>query len=203
MLNNPDIGSHLRRLGKAFIFAGDMRTAGGLTYMGATEGPVTAALNPEYNETTFPEETGPAVHESDLMGENPVVTIPLILHNLETTYGVVSATGEPSGGQFGHVPAVETSLLIVPVRQWPTTGAGVSYDGSAWDPVGIQRSNWFGITRGYFNKTGVGWEQDGGNKRIQEVEFRGLYDHDEYIPEGLRSYFIGDPVEQGFADFRL
>lgn len=202
MKNFPDIGAHLRRLGKAMVYVGDMRTEGGLAYLGATEGVVNAQTNPTYNETQFPEETGDAVHEADLMGENPVVTVPLIIHNLQEQMETISSIGSPSGGHFGHQPVNEMSLLLIPYRAI-VGKTEFGYDGSVWTPADFDRRNLFGITRGYFRRPGVGYQQDGGNKRIEEIEFHGLYDLDEYLPDGMRSYFMGDPVTQGFTDFRL
>jgi hypothetical protein len=204
MQSFPDIGAHLRRLGKAMVYVGDIRTAGGMQYLGATEGVVNAQANPEYNETVFPEETGPAVHEADLMGENPVVTIPLIIYDIQAQMEIASPTGSPSGGHFGHRPVQETSLLLVPYRAIVNLDpAEFGYDGTAWTPADFDRRNLFGITRGYFHRPGIGYQVDDGNKRIEELEFRGLYDKSEYHPDGLRSYFAGDPVAQGFTDFRL
>jgi hypothetical protein len=202
MQNFPDIGAHLRRLGKAMVYVGDLRTVGGMAYLGATEGVVNAQANPEYNETTFPEETGPAVHHADLQGENPVVTVPLIIHDIEKQMEIASPTGKASGGTFGHQPVQETGLLLVPYRAIVGLEQ-FGYDGSAWTPTSLDRRNFFGIIRGYFHRPGIGYEQQNGNKRIEELEFRGLYDSSEYTPDGVRSYFAGDPVAAGFTEFRL
>lgn len=200
MLGKPDIGAHLRRLGKAHVFVGDLRHASGMAYLGATDAAVRAVLNTEYNDTTF-EDTGPAVHESDVTGERPVLTIPLIIYDLEAQYAIISALASPAGGTVGHTPVEETGLLLIPMRGFPD--AGITYNGSVWSPTDTDRSNWCIIPRGHFHVAGVQWASAEGSKHVEEVEFRGLFDMTEYTDDGHRSYILGDPVAAGFTAFRL
>lgn len=195
MLNFNSLEEYLRAIGKGWVFVGDPFTEGGLEPLGATEGDITVALNEEYNNLTFPEYTGPAVHETRLTGENPLVTIPLIVGNPEL-WEKISPTGKFSGGASRHVKPTETALVIFPEEEIIN---GISYDGTAWTPEAPKNAVWF--WRGYFLRPGMTFRQPDGGKVIQEVQFQVM--HDASKPEGVKLWCGGDPVQAGIEGLRI
>src|SRR5688572_5312432 len=69
-----------------------------LTHLGDTEGDIVINTNPETAGLTTPELTGPAVHEFDYTGENPVVEIPLYLTD-PALLAVCTPSGASSAGR--------------------------------------------------------------------------------------------------------
>lgn len=195
MLNFSSLETYLKAIGKGWVYIGDLFTAGGLEPLGATEGEIRVESNEEYNDLVFPEYTGPAVHATKLTGENPVVTIPLIVGNA-ALWEKISPTGKFSGGRSNHIAPIETSMVIFPEDEVIN---GIGYDGMAWTPAAPQNAVFF--WRGYFRRPGLTFRQPDGGKVIVEATFQVM--HDAARPEDLKLWCGGDPVAAGVTDLRI
>lgn len=188
----PDLELYLRELGKAVAYVGDPFTANGLVPLGATEGDVTVAANAEMNNLTFPEETGPAVHEARVQGENPVITLPLIIGN-PALWAQLSPDGTTGGGFKSPQRVVDTSLVLFPVSEIED---GLAYPAlGPWAPAAPVHALWF--WRVYFNKVLGTFRQADGGKVIETVTAQVMYD--KARPDGQRLYTRGDPAAKGIT----
>lgn len=188
----PDLESYLTRLGDAVIFAGDPFTADGLEELGAKEGDVTVAFNQTFNPLKFGEATGEAVHESTIQGENPVVTLPMIIGN-EALWAKLSATGTKGGGYSTPQPVVETSLVLVPHPELAAASAPFAFPAPAgpWATPPGPPVNWLWFFRGHFLRPDVTMRQADGQKSITSAQFQVM--HYAPNPEGAKLYYIGNP----------
>lgn len=209
MLAYPDLESYLVKLGDALIFIGDAFTEGGMEPLGAKEGDVTFATNKELNNLTFPEATGPAVHDSELQGEDPTFTIPIILGNpdlWERTMTVApgGTVPTPGGGFSSPQPAAEQQILVVPHKRlqngveyaYPNAGPG------PWtDPPGEPVDFLWGW-RAVLTLGDIVYKRPDGQKSIANLTVKLM--HDRTIPvEGHKLYTIGDPIAAGITTVRL
>jgi hypothetical protein len=203
----PSLDDHLAAIGNAIILVGDPSVAGGLEVLGLKEGDITIEWNEEYSRLTAPEQTGPQVHESKLLGENPVVNIPIIIGNPDL-HALLSPGGTAAGGRDGPTPVVTTSLVIVPEAEF---GSEFEYDGTAWT-TGLtpattppKHAVWF--WRGHFERPNQTFRVAEGGKRVETVRFQVMRakaaDPDLTLAVGQKLYLIGDPVAAGVSDLLI
>lgn len=184
----PNLEAFLLAMGKGYVFVGDLETAGGLEALGATEGDINVEMNDTYNDLQFPEYTGDAIHERRVLGQNPVVTIPLIIGNPDL-WAVVSPTGLKGGGYTDQQPPTETSLVIFSEDDLRD---GVAYDNatSTWTPAANTVEQSFFAWRGHFTQPGLTYRSPDGGKVIQEVNFQ-VMQGPVHIVDGYKLYALG------------
>lgn len=181
----PDLESALAALTNAYVLVGDPTTTGGLDILGAKEGDATLELNEEYHDLTFPEYSGPAVHERTLRGLNPRVTIPVVIGDY-TLLDTLSPGGAMDAGHERQQDVVTTSLVLVPYSDF---GTGSWEFSTAWSPAAPVGALWF--WRGHFERPGFAYREADAGKVIQEVTFQVLWDSTK--PDGHHLYTLGDP----------
>lgn len=192
----PNLEAYMRALGKGYVFTtDDWETAGTLAALGYTEGDIKVAFNPTHNDLTFPEATGEAVHASQLQGENPVITIPLVIRD-KALWEKLSPIGATGGG-FSAPQDVDTfGLAIFPES---VIKAGLAYGGAAWAPAAPEMAFWG--WKVYFRRPELTYKQSEGGKTISTIEAVCMYDSTK--PEGMKLYDTGDPVVHGYAALRV
>lgn len=179
-----------------------------MTQLGVTEGDITITPNATTAGLTLPELTGPAVHEMDYLGENPVAEIPLYLAD-PALIAIVSPSGSAHAGRSRRGPVKERTLAIFPEALFLADDAEgivheyvVAFDGAgAWTFNGIaldaerQRlldaSLW--LWRAVFNRPPRRFRGGAGDdkKNIETVSTQSLHHPD--LPEGHHLYTTGDP----------
>lgn len=189
MYSRVEAEAFMRAIGRASVGVGDPFTAGGLTPLGVTEGAVEPNFEADFNDLTFPEQTGPLVHARSMRGESLSVDIPLIVGNPEL-WARVSPTGLAGGGYSGPRDVEETALVLFPQSDVPVDGE-LSYDGTAWSPGPPENALW--IWRGHFSRMGPAFQDEDGGRTVRTATFQALY----YAPnpEGHKLFTIGDPTE--------
>lgn len=197
----PDLDAHLAAIGNAIIIVGDPSTASGMSVLGLKEGDITIEWNEEYSNLTAPEQTGPMIHESKLLGENPIINIPLIIGDPDL-HATLSPLGEAAGGYDGPQSVVTTSLAIIPEAEF---GASFSYAAATWSPAAPEHAVWF--WRGYFMRPNQTFRVAEGGKRVETVRFQAMrakaLDPDLTLAVGQKLYLIGDPVAAGVTDLLI
>src|SRR5690625_659392 len=207
-----DLDAVLRAIGRGVVFyadAWDGITNLTLTHLGDTEGEITSESNEAYDDLTLDELTGEAIHERNIRGENPVVTIPLWLAD-PALRAIVSPTGNASGGYQRQRPVKERTLVIFPEELFFDASEGeygdLSYTGTAWQLNGealspaqtklLGQSVWF--WRGYFTKPGVAFRHEDGGKLVESISFQAMQSALALavLPDGERIYTLGDPGDK-------
>ena len=97
------LAAEIRDIGRGVVFYsvgafGGTGTDLTLLHLGDTEGEIKVETNPEYQELTLPELTGPVAHEKYLTGMAPVVTIPLFSAD-PLLDAIVNPIGQAAGSQ--------------------------------------------------------------------------------------------------------
>lgn len=200
-MNNPDLLSTFKAIGKGFVFVGDPFAAGGLKPLGMTEGEIKVAFAQEFNDLKFPEYTGPAVHDRRLTGENVTVTIPLILGD-PLLFETLSPIKKGSGGYTSQQKVLTMSLLVIPQAEMSASGitytpptTGTTPTPGSWSPAAPKQAVW--VWKGHFTRPGMNYKQADGGKVIAETTFQAMFSTDTRLPEGHKLYTIGDPVAAG------
>lgn len=208
-INRVTLAEALRAIGKAFVYAGDPTTAGGLIALGATEGDIEVEELESYNDFTVPEHTGGAVHERKVIQEGAIVTVPLVIGpKIDATddgssiYDKISSLGDGSGG--GHSEqqdGVTTSLLVIPQSEVPA--GGLATEDTTADTV---HDAWVGgnipihavwLWRAIAEVGSMSFRHGDGGKIIREVSFRTLFDASK--PEGHKLWTRGNPYAHGIT----
>lgn len=212
-LNLLDLNAVVRSFGRGVVFYGTRWDPTGplaLAHLGDTEGDINIQTNPDIQMLTVPELTGPAGHEADFTGENPVVEIPLYMTD-PALFAIVSPSGSKHGGRDRRFAPQEYTLVIFPealflevengavVRKtvdWP--GGNWTFDGAPLDAARetlLGASAW--LWRGYFNRPPRRFLGGAGDarKNIETVSFQTLHHPD--MPNGHHLYTTGDPFEAG------
>lgn len=208
-----DVADQLRSFGRGVVFYADKWdrvTPLALAHLGDTEGDIVINTNGETATLTLPELTGPAAHETDFLGENPTIEVPLYLADPALS-AIVSPQGTVSGGRSRRGRVKEYTFVIfpealfvgddpvtnLPVRRVLNFGAGVwTIDG---DPLTADEQalldNAFWLWRGSFSRPSRRFRGGAGDekKNIETVTIQGMYHAD--MPDGARLYHIGDPAE--------
>lgn len=194
---NPinNLSELVARMGKAYVYVGNPFVASSMTPLGVTEGEIGVDEQFQYNEFKLPEWTGDAVHEADVDGQSLNVTVPVIMGAADH-YNKVHPLGVKGGGRSAPMAVVETSALIVPIKE---VGSGLSYDGTTWTPAAPEHAIW--IWRATLKPGRYAFKHADGGKVIREVTITAMFD--DARPEGQKLYTIGDPVTQGIGTVRL
>ena len=180
-----------------------------MTQLGVTEGDIVVTPNGATAGLTIPELTGPAKHEMDYLGEDPVVEIPLYLAD-PALLAVVSPSGSAHAGRSRRGPVKEYTLAIFPEALFLSTDAEgivtektVSFDAitGAWkfnaialtpDRVAMLAASLW-LWRTVFNRPPRRFRGGAGDdkKNIETVSTQALHHPD--LPEGHHLYTTGDP----------
>lgn len=210
--NLMDLTTIRRRMGRGVVMYAnrwDRNGALALTHLGDTEGDIAIATNPEVAALTTPELTGPAAHEADYTGENPMVEIPLYLAD-PTLLAIVSPTGANSAGATRRRAVQEYTLVILPEALFLVNNESgaperkqLAFTGGVWtldgQPLSAEQEELLGLSmwfwRGYFNRPPRSFRGGAGDagKAIETVSFQAM--HNGAMPEGHMLYTIGDPAE--------
>lgn len=208
-----DLGSLLRTYGRGVILYADKWDRVSplvMTHLGDTEGDISVNTNGETATLTLPELTGPAAHETDFVGENPQIEIPLFLAD-PALFGIISPMGSAHGGRSRRGSVKEYTFAIfpealfvgedpvtnLPVRKSLNFGAGVwTLDGDALTAAQVDLLGAaFWLWRGSFSRPPRVFHGGAGDakKNIQAVTIQSMYHPD--MPDGHRLYTTGDPNE--------
>ena len=204
------LAAEIRDIGRGVVFYsvgafGGTGTDLTLLHLGDTEGEIKVETNPEYQELTLPELTGPVAHEKYLTGMAPVVTIPLFSAD-PLLDAIVNPIGQAAGSQgvgFERRRAVtEYALVILPEAVFIESDAAVvvEYTTSGdWEVGGdiadaaqlalLDKGLWF--WRGHFDPLVPKYTHEDGGKEIQEVTFHCMYN--ELMQNGHHIYTKGRP----------
>ncbi len=210
--NLLDLTTILRTFGRGVVFSAprwDRDVPLALTHLGDTEGDISIATNPEVSGLTLPELSGPAMHEADYTGENPVVELPLYLAD-PALLAIVSPIGSASAGATRRRAVAERMLVVIPEalflvnnlsgapeRKQLAFAAGVwTLDGNPLSADQIDllgQATW--LWRGFFNRPPRSFKGGAGDakKNIETVSFQSM--HHPGMPEGHMLYTIGDPAD--------
>ena len=194
--------SALKALGKAVPLVGDWTTSGGLTALGATEGPIVeTGMAPQINGLTAPEHTGGVLHDATITPGPVSITIPTILGD-NTIWAKINPWGG-SGVPSNPVRPIFTGLFLVPISAF-TDPAGISYNGTLWTPTGVDTNpdflNSILFGKGFLTHGDVSHPFENGGKSITPVTFTPMWD--SRLPSGKNVWVRGNPVTQGVTTFR-
>jgi hypothetical protein len=217
--NLASVANLVGSYGRGVVFYADKwdPTAGALvmSQLGVTEGDIVVTPNAATAGLTFTELTGPAKHEMDYLGEDPVVEIPLFLTD-PTLIAVVSPSGSQHGGRSRRGSVKEYTLAIFPEALFLQAGVDgivtdytVSYD----DVTGVWSFNGLALTsqqqayldvslwlwRVMFNRPPRRFRGGAGDdkKNIETVSTQTMHHPD--LPEGHHLFTTGDPGEFGIT----
>lgn len=212
--NSLDLSALLRSFGRGIIMYADKWdgvTPLNLTHLADTEGDIVVNTNGETAALTLPELTGPAAHEMDFTGENPVIEVPIFLAD-PALHAIISPMGSSSGGRSRRGRMKEYTFAIfpeelfvgedennLPVRRALEFGGGVwNIDGQPLTAAEEELlGNAFWLWRGVFSRPSRRFRGGAGDekKNIETVTISGLYHPD--MPDGHRLYTTGDPADAG------
>lgn len=214
--NLADVSALIASYGRGVVFyAPKWVPADGplaMTQLGVTEGDITITPNGATAGLTLPELTGPAVHEMDYLGENPVVEIPLYLAD-PALIAIVSPSGSAHVGRSRRGPVKEYTLAIFPEALFLTDDAeGIVHEQTvAFDGTGVWKFNnvvldaerqrlldasvW--LWRVVFNRPTRRFRGGAGDdkKNIETVSTQSMHHPD--LPEGHHILTTGDPFDSG------
>lgn len=211
-LNLLDLTTVLRSYGRGVILYAarwDRDAPLALSHLGDTEGDISFNANGATAGFTLPELTGPAMHEADYLGENPVIEFPIFLAD-PALMAVISPAGSGSAGTTRRRAVAEYTLAIFPEALFLVNDAqGVpqrkqlAFSAGNWTLDGqaltaeqlalLDVATW--IWRGFFNRPPRRYLGGAGDakKNIETVSFQGL--HHPGMPEGSMLYSLGDPAD--------
>lgn len=209
-----DLTQVVRSWGRGVIFRApkwDPTGPIGMAHLGDTEGDMNVQTNAETATLTLPELTGPAGHDMDYVGENPVIEVPLYVTD-PAMHALISPSGSAHAGRERRGVVVEHTLAIFPENIWvdPTTGRVdrtklLSFTGGAWtfdgSPLTSDKAELldsaFWLWRAVFNRPPRRFRGGAGDdkKNIETVSIQGLH-HPDMI-DGHHLYTTGDPFLSG------
>lgn len=208
-----DLSAQLRSFGRGVIMYADkwdLVTPLRLTHLADTEGDIVVNTNGEVASLTLPELTGPAAHEMDFTGENPVIEVPVFLAD-PALHAVISPMGSGSGGRSRRGRPREYTFAVFAealfVGDDPDTGLPtrrvLNFGGGVWTIDGLPLTadeeallgNTFWMWRGCFTRPPRSFKGGAGDarKNIETVTIQSLYHPD--MPDGHRLYTTGDPAD--------
>jgi hypothetical protein len=206
-----DVANIIASYGRGVVFRAPVWDPGAgplaMSQLGVTEGDIAVNTNPATAGMTYPELTGPAVHEMDYLGENPVVDIPLYLAD-PALLAIVSPSGSAHAGRSRRGPVAEHTLAIFPEALFlDTVGGIVTPRTVAFDALGAWTFNGVAITpaqqklldasfwlwRCVFNRPPRRFRGGAGDdkKNLETVSTQTMHHPD--MPEGHHLYTTGDP----------
>lgn len=209
-----DLNALSRTWGRGVIFRAPKWDPTGplaLSYLTDTEGDIVVNTNPELATMTLPELTGPANHDVDFLGENPVIEAPMFVTD-PLLHALVGPTGSAHGGRERRGRPVEHTIAIFPEELWlnPLTNEidrtkDFSYNGGVWTYDGEALSATklelldasFFLWRAVINRPPRTFHGGAGDakKQIEPVSIQGLYHPD--MPNGHHLYTSGNPYDAG------
>jgi len=212
-LNLLDLATVVRSWGRGVVFHAprwDPAEPLALEHLGDTEGDIVINTNPDVQKLTTPELTGPAAHEADYTGEDPVVEIPLYLTDPDL-WAIISPTGSAHAGMARRGVVYERTLAIFPEQLFLEAVDGiptrrqVSFAAGVWtfnavpltDAQNALLDASFWLWRGFFSRTPRRFLGGAGDarKNIETATFQTLQHPD--LPEGHRLYTTGNPFDSG------
>jgi len=213
-----DLGTVVRSFGRGIVlrapawdFASNLGAA--LVNVIDTEGNLSVAFNAELAKLTTPELTGPAAHEIDYVGEDPVITVPGYFTD-PTNAAIFSPSGTRSAGRSRRSAPLTHTIALIPegvylrdpdIDRIVTAGV-LTYVSGAWlldgDPIGPVRqalmdggAMWFWkCVANRPNMSLLGGAGDA-RKNIADLTIQTMHHPD--APEGHHLYTIGDPTDFG------
>jgi hypothetical protein len=182
-----------------------------MTQLGVTEGDIVITPNSTTAALTMPELTGPAAHEVDYVGENPVIEVPLYLAD-PALLAIVSPSGSAHGGRSRRSGIKEYTFAVFPEALFLEDDVDgipqqrtVAYDAAtgAWtfnavaltpERVDMLAAS-FWLWRGAFNRPPRRFRGGAGDdkKNIETVSIQSIHHPD--MPEGHHLYTTGDPFD--------
>ncbi|HYC31119.1 MAG TPA: hypothetical protein VEB59_02465 [Gemmatimonadales bacterium] len=214
----PTLEQALAVMGNAHAYVGSFLAANSAAPIGQKEGNIAWGGTPlTFNFLEAPEITGPAKHDAIAMGEDPIITIPLIVPADGSIWAATSPTGGQGGGYSFPQSPTFTSLAIIPDREVGgglkfTPGSPGSWTRLAGNGVGAAsgagaapvNAVWFWkvvLSRGNTEWNGTAL------KMIIPVTAQAFYRQESTIgnnlPEGQHQYTIGDPDAEGVVGFNF
>ena len=215
-LTLASVASVLASYGRGVVFYADKwdPAVGALTMsqLGVTEGDIVVTPNGATAGLTIPELTGPAVHEMDYLGENPVVEIPLYLAD-PALIAICSPSGSAHAGRSRRGPVKEYTLAIFPEGLFLeadaegivsdktvafATDGSWTFDGAALSAAQQQLLDAsFWLWRCVFNRPTRRFRGGAGDdkKNIETVSTQTMHHPD--LGEGHHIYTTGDPFASG------
>jgi hypothetical protein len=166
--------------------------------LGAKEGTVTETQSWGVNALTAPEHTGGVIHQATTTLENYGLTIPIIAGE-DDLWAVINPTGSKDGVPDTPTEVVTTSMIVVPRDLIPEPG-GLSYDGTSWSPAAPDNRFLF-IPRVFMTPGDIGRPYENGGKSIVDVTVHPMWH--AAGPSGKRLFVRGNPVANGYPDFRM
>lgn len=182
-----------------------------LTHLADSEGDVVINTNSALAKLTVPELTGPAAHELDYEGEDPVIEIPMYVTDPDLM-AIISPSGQASAGRDMRSQPIEHTLVIFPeplFKKPDVNGVqqrvSLVFSAGAWLkdglPLTAEETALLGFSfwawRGVFNRPTLRFHGGAGDarKNIEPVTFQVM--HDGGMPNGQHLYTIGDPADSG------
>jgi hypothetical protein len=212
--NLADVSNVNASYGRGVVFYADKFIMGAsalvMSQLGVTEGDIVITPNGATAGLTIPELTGPAKHEMDYLGEDPVVEIPLYLAD-PALIAIVSPSGSAHAGRSRRGPVKEYTLAVFPEALFLEADSEgivsqrtVAFDGSGtWTfnglPLTSKQQEYldasFWLWRVVFNRPTRRFRGGAGDekKNIETVSTQAMHHPD--MPEGHHIYTTGDPFE--------
>lgn len=208
-----DLNSVVRSWGRGVIFRAPKWDPTGpltnLAQLGDTEGDISVQTNGEVAVMTLPELTGPAGHDADFVGENPVIEVPMYVTD-PALHALIGPTGSAHGGRERRGVPIEHTIVIFPEDLWldPVTGMVdraklLTFTGGVWTfdsaPLSATKAELldsaFWLWRAVFNRPPRRFRGGAGDdkKNIETVSIQGLHHPD--MPDGHHLYTTGNPFE--------
>lgn len=206
MIQTFSLSAALTAVGDAEVFKGDWKTASGMTSLGAKEGDVTdtAGSNVIENVLTAPEHTGDTPHQVRVTAGRAEFTIGIIAGQ-SGLHANVSPWGSKSGPPERSTKVTEAGILLVPRGLFDAAPAGITYDGTAWTPVGVDTDpawdNALFFPRAYTKPGPMPRPYGDGGKGIIPITCTAMYYGAG--PAGKKGWVRGNPVTEGYTEFRL
>jgi hypothetical protein len=179
-----------------------------LAHLGDTEGDIAVTPNAEVAMLTLPEHSGPAVHDAEYTGENPVIEFPLFLAD-PALLALVSPVGSAHAGASIRESVAEHTIVIFPEPLFVKRVSGkslrkaLSFSGGVWQLDGqaldAAQQTLLGVSfwlwRCFFNRPPRHFKGGHGNdsRAIETVSVQGMHHPD--MSEGAMLYSTGDPAD--------
>jgi hypothetical protein len=207
-----DLNAVVRSWGRGVVFRApkwDPTTPLNLTHLGDTEGDLMVNTNAEVAILTLPELTGPAGHEGDYTGENPVIEMPLYVTD-PAMRALISPGGSANAGNDRRGVVEEHTIVLFPELLWldPVTNRVdrlkiLAFAAGAWTfdaaPLSAAKllliDDIFWMWRAFFSRPPITFHGGAGDakKQIETVTLQSLVHPD--LPDGSKLYCIGDPAD--------